>query len=377
MKIFIHSIAAMGLILSGNSSVTAQDATTKQLESAGQSLIDNPRLQSLFRSVKEDPAAAAADAKADPDEAVRKAARMFQESTKSVDLEKLDTPENREKAQKAATEATAKVAKMVPEAKEALKEVPATRPAANTSIKATPVAVPVEPTAAPAPPEASREMVVQEANIKPLATAAPTESNLPVSPVLNDADVPDPVALAPKYSTAPEPAKKKKKATKQSMEITSDSSTFDQKGGDLTFRGNVYLDHPDFKMKCDTLVIEMGGGGTAMPAAGGMSNFSRAIASGGMVEMKTVKPDGTTQTAIARRADYNKVEGMVTLSGGPPYIQDGDKFVQTTAEDARIIMYMADKRYEIIGDRSRIVIPMEGKDKSEGVFPGAAFDFNQ
>jgi len=377
MKTSNISIVAMCFFLSGSGIATAQDDTTKQLQSTGQSLIDNPRLQSLFRSVKEDPSAAVDSLKADPDDAVREATRVFQESTKSIDLKKIDTPENRAKAKTAATGATATVSKMVPAAKEALKEVPATRPAANRAIHATPVAVPVDPSAAPAPPEASREMVVQEATVEPIATAAPTEANLPASPVLSDADVPDPEPLTPKYNSKAEPEKKKKKDTKQSMEITADESTFDQKGGDLTFKGNVYLDHPDFKMKCDTLVIEMGGGGTAMPAAGGMSNFSRAIASGGMVEMTTIKPDGTTQTAISRRADYNKVEGMVTLSGGPPFIQDGEKFVQTTAEDARIIMYMADKRYEIIGDRSRIVIPMEGKDKTEGAFPGASFDFNQ
>src|SRR5690606_3070525 len=101
----------------------------------------------------------------------------------------------------------------------------------------------------------------------------------------------EPEPLSPKSSLEPKSQKKAKKDDPQSMEITSAESIFDQKGGDLTFKDNVFLDHPEFQMKCDTLRIEMGGGGTAMPGAGGMSNFSRAIASGGMVEMKTISAE--------------------------------------------------------------------------------------
>lgn len=373
MKFPIVSIALACAIPLSTGIANAQDDVAKELESAGRSLIENPRMQGLFRSVKEDPGAVADD----PAEAVRKATELFRENQGSVDLEKVDTPENREKAKKAATRALDEASEMLPAATEALKEVPATRPAASTAIQAKPVAVPVEAAETPAVPDATREMVVQETTVEPIASAAPTEAQLPDSPALNGADIPDPEPLAPKYSLEPKSAKKAKKGDPQSMEITSAESIFDQKGGNLTFKGSVFLDHPEFQMKCDTLLIEMGGGGTAMPGAGGMSNFSRAIASGGMVEMKTISADGKTQIAMARRADYNKAAGLVTLSGGPPYIQDGDKFVQTTAEDAKIIMHLEEKRYEIIGDRSRIVIPMDGKDKSNGIFPGDALSLDR
>lgn len=360
-----------------SSFAVAQDDTAKELESAVRSQIENPRMQNLFRRVKEDPEGTVANAKKDPDALLRDAAAKFNSDQAAQAIEKVDTPENRAKAKIVADKALDAVSEMVPEAEKMLEEVPATRPANPTAIKATPVAVPLEAADTPAVPDATREMVVQEENVEPIATAEPTVAQVPESPTLNNGDVPDPEPLAPMYSTEPKAVKKKKKDGKESMEITSAESIFDQKGGDLTFKGNVFLDHPQFEMKCDTLVIEMGGGGTAMPGAGGMSNFSRAIASGGMVEMKTLSADGKTQIAMARRADYNKVKGMVTLSGGPPYIQDGDKFVQTTAEDAKIIMYMEEKRYEIIGDRSRIVIPMEGGDKTEGIFPGNALSLDR
>ena len=100
------------------------------------------------------------------------------------------------------------------------------------------------------------------------------------------------------------------------------------------------------------------------------SAFKRAVASGGMVEIKRIAPDEKgkpkTQIAIARIADYNAVTKDIILSGGPPYIQDGDSFVKTNSEDARIIM-RGNGLYEITGstNRSQIVIPVkrEGDDK--------------
>ena len=109
------------------------------------------------------------------------------------------------------------------------------------------------------------------------------------------------------------------------------------------------------------------------------ANFKRAIASGGMVEIKRVAKDEKgrpkTQIAIARIADYNATTKDIILSGGPPYIQDGDRFVKTNSEDSKIIM-RGNGLYEITGSTNRVQIriPIENKEgqgkKTEIGLPG-------
>ncbi len=89
-----------------------------------------------------------------------------------------------------------------------------------------------------------------------------------------------------------------------------------------------------------------------------------------MVEIKrTVIEDGKkkTQIALGRLVDYDAIAGDVVLSGGPPYIQDGDRIVKTNSEDSKIIMRKSGL-YEITGstDRISIRIPIENKGGAEG-----------
>jgi len=94
-----------------------------------------------------------------------------------------------------------------------------------------------------------------------------------------------------------------------------------------------------------------------------------------MVEIKRTTRDekgkAKTQIAIARIAEYNAVTKDIILSGGPPYIQDGERFVKTNSEDARIIM-RGNGLYEITGsgNRSQIVIPVEQKENTKEGAPG-------
>jgi len=86
-----------------------------------------------------------------------------------------------------------------------------------------------------------------------------------------------------------------------------------------------------------------------------------------MVEIKRVTVEEgkqKTQIAIARSLSYNAITKDITLSGGPPYIQDGDRVIKTNSEDAQIIM-RGNGKYEITGtsNRSQIIIPVP---KSEG-----------
>ena len=211
---------------------------------------------------------------------------------------------------------------------------------------------------------AARGTVVQQSSVQPIVGSSPT---IPELPVLGADDVPAPVPLAKKYEQGPNGGYPS--ADKKHMEILSKESIMDNTKGVLLFTGNVFIDHPEFEIKCDKLEIQLAEGvgmeGSEAGAETG-ANFKRAIASGGMVEITRIALDEKgrkkTQIAIARIADYNAITKDIVLSGGPPYIQDGDRFVKTNSEDAKIIM-RGNGLYEITGttNRNQIVIPIENK----------------
>lgn len=382
----------------------AQEAETEGAESAARSVLGDPRLQNVFRSVKNDPEAAAAAAQKDPDSLVRDAIGIFQDNKDKIDTSAIDTPENRARAQEVSTTAVAKAREMAgqdgpPEDKPARErpskeekavakaadkekdkdkekakpkatpaEVPATRPATGNVI--TPIAMPVEETPQPLATDAMPETVVQDKEVKPIATAEPTEPVIPDTPQLREAEVPEPQALEPHYKT--KQGGGYQSADKDHMAITSKESVMDNAKGLLIFTGNVFVDHPEFEIKCEKLEIFMAEG--AMAEGGEKSSeapFKRAIASGGMVEIKRTSPDGKLQIALARRADYDAITKDIVLSGGPPYIQDGDRFVKTNSPDSQIIM-RGTGQYEITGsdagakNRTQIVIPIKNKGKGKG-----------
>lgn len=387
----------------------AQEDPAAQLEEKAKSVLADPRFRNALRTVKQDPEAALDSASKDPEEAVREATRLFQAKTDGIDLDQLKAAASKAQADGTVTRAMEQISEAIPKATAAIDkvapeeaadateiqadlpaepapvapvaEVPATRPPPGISGGApTPVAMPIDPAAAiPAdtPPEAAvpsavaaadtprTATVVAAAKVDAIPGAAPTTPQIPDSPALVGDKVPDPVPLAKKFERnagGAFPA-----ADRNHMEILSKESVMDNARGVLLFTGNVLIDHPDFEIKCDKLEIQlaegvgMDGGGEA-----GGENFKRAIASGGMVEIKRITTDEKgkkkTQIAIARIADYNAITEDIVLSGGPPYIQDGDSFVKTNSEDAKIIM-RGNGLYEITGstNRSQIVIPIENK----------------
>ena len=147
----------------------------------------------------------------------------------------------------------------------------------------------------------------------------------------------------------------------------------DDAKGLLTFRGNVVVDHPEFEMKCETLEIYLMKGSCLRSYQKIRMRLSSArLHPVAWSKFDASAPTEKTQIAMARRADYNAVTKDIILSGGPPYIQDGDSFIETSSADAKIIMRGTGK-YEITGsdagpqNRSRIVIPVKGGDKAKGI----------
>lgn len=404
--------------------LSAQESAPES-SSDGPSLMSNPRLRNVLRSVKQESEEILDQAKQDPEEAVREAARQFQLRTDGVEVDKIkaaaaaankdgsldrtvekateavnqameteggakakealnkavDSEEGstvREALSEAARQLPATAPKEAAQAMEVLKaepvpptDVPATRPAPGISGGVpTPVAMPVEP-GAPAIPDSaapssgpgalSSESVVQPIMARPIAGSAPT---VPELPDLGPGEAPAPKPLAPRY-----PKRDRSNPAvpgSPHMEVLSKEAIMDNTKGLLVFTGDVFVDSPDYEMKCDRLEIHLADG-VGQDGSESESSFKRAIASGGMVEIKrfAIDEDGKkkTQIALGRRADYNALTQEFVLSGGPPYIQDGDRFVRTTSEDAKIIM-RGNGLYEITGttNRSHIVIPVDNKE---------------
>ena len=385
--------------------LVAQNAALDDAKDKAGSILSDPRLRNIMRPIKEDPAAAIKDLQKNPDDLLREATRVFNENKDKIDTEKVTATVKQvaekaeseglvEKARESITEVLDKPEMVAVEKPPVAAEVPATRPAPGVSGGApTPVAMPIEAVnttensvgspapGSPAPGSAAPgltarpipDTVIGSSAVESIAGVAPTTPQIPNSPGLTPDEIPAPQPLT-KTRTAGS-GKAFPSADKKTMEILSEKCVMDDAKDILLFTGNVFIDHPDFEIKCDKLEITMaaGAGMEGGAKSESTSNFKRAVASGGMVEITRFdydeKGNPKTQIALSRVADYDAIKGEFVLSGGPPYIQDGDKFVKTNSEDAQIIM-RKNGLYEILGstNRSTIVIPIPVE--KEGGTPG-------
>jgi len=408
----------------------AQDGESTAPEQEVRSILSDPRLQNALRSAgraqDQLPDSAADQAQKAADEAMRE----FGKATRTGgELSEFDTPENRAKAEALALEAKrrAEEAAARPENAEAVAaarekgeallrgvseaaaaeeepsgesepvamaeesleaepeaeapsaaeikppatRVPATRPA-NTAVDfVTPIAKPTEEMPSRIASEPTPDTAVATATLPPLPGASPTVPRIPDHPLLAAAEAPEPQPLRRRYFPG-EARTERTEADGQNMIITSREVVMDK--GLLTFTGNVYVNSPDFDLRCEILEIHTAGGNAPGASSEGGQSFEKVVASGGMVEIKrhTVDDKGRpkVQIAMARRAEFDNATRDMILSGGPPYIQDGDSFVETNSPDAKIIM-RGNGRYEVTGSdagpkgRMRIVVPVDGPDKTQ------------
>jgi len=123
--------------------------------------------------------------------------------------------------------------------------------------------------------------------------------------------------------------------------ITADKAEFNTNTNQVTFEGNVKLDHPEFDMNCEVLVayLKKGaddapkpeGANPMMAAAGGIDH---AVAKG-YVEIEKLTPDGKYQVAKSRNAVFDAGTGDVTLTDFPS-LQDGNNLIRGTTEATTI-----------------------------------------
>lgn len=367
--------------------LAAQDTSAGNLIEEGAKLLDDPQLKDMFRQIRENPEEAANNAileiKANSnraDDAVREATKVFQDNQKEIEEAAQAIQENRSSIEATANSAVEEFSRMaqtaaetaVPAAAPTGSDAPATRPAGSVG---TPLAAqPSSPDAAALPKPAATvvdQPIFQNNHVTPIATAPTTSSRIPDSPFLNPRDLPEPAPLAPIYQVDDEGAFESN--AKNEVIITAGDSEMDNNAGIITLTENVVINHPEFVLECDKLVVTLaeGAGGDA-GGEGNSSSFKRAIATGGTVKIRRISPDGNTQIAISRMAAYNGITKDIVLSGGPPYIQDGEKHVRCTEPDAQIVM-TGDGKYKINGSDSRapsrhkISFPVEGEDGSKTI----------
>ncbi len=360
----------LSLIALTGASIQAQTPSVQEAEKQAQSVLSDPRLKNVFRSVKENPDAIIETIDDNADSAVRSATRMFNENSDVIKETVAALPTDRETINTAATSAMSQITRMLPKPPPSSGDVPATRPVngGTTPPIATPVTEPKASDSMPSPPVA--ETIIQSDSIQPIPNMEPTAPSIPDSPLLTGANVPAPQPLAQKYKT--DPGGGYQSNGKPQMIITSQESVMDNQEGIITFLGNVEIDHPEFDISCDKLVIYLSDGETTSEEG----SFRRAIATGGMVEIRRKSPEGKIQIALARRADYDGITKDIVLTGGPPQLQDGEKSVKTNSEDSKITM-TGDGKYKVTGSdagvkvRNTIIIPIDNDGKSDSIGLGS------
>ncbi|MEM1440986.1 MAG: LptA/OstA family protein [Verrucomicrobiota bacterium] len=427
MKTIFPGLATALLLLSSPSFLSAQNSDAERVEEAGRNLFESPDFQNVLRSVKKDPEKAVESMTGNHESSVRQATELFMEGKKEFENSTLNTQENRDKVQRISEAAVSRATEMASENEDAVAEaraaiqgtpldaaipsavaspvvpapaeptaetptaepvaavpvppanVPATRPASSSIRFVTPISMPEETVAKPLAADMTPEPVVQNESIEPIASAAPTEQLIPEIPELDPGSIPAPRPLSPMYDT--KKGGHSAGAGPDEMVILSKHSIMDPKTGILTFTGNVFVESPDFDLKCDRLEIYTDQKQGAAPTESGGS-LKKAIASGGMVEITRIVEGGDNQIALAKRAEFDNITKDVVLSGGPPYLHvqnsvEGDSYIETQSADAKIVM-RGNGKYEITGSdagtkgRSRIVIPVKdsGQNADTGIGGG-------
>lgn len=142
------------------------------------------------------------------------------------------------------------------------------------------------------------------------------------------------------------------------LEITSDDVQQDDEKQTATFTGNVDMRHPDFRLKCDHLLIYMNEG-TADPGI----PFKQAIATGARVIVKRTLNKGVKEVGESRKAVFEPKTGDIVLSEGPLRLQSGKALISTTSPNA-IIVLRKDGSHRVINNGSfRIGLGVSSKTK--------------
>ncbi len=391
------------LAIQAGQSQDAEDA----VKEAARSVLSDERLQEMFRAVKENPAAAAKQVQENAGQMAKEASTIINDQ-----LSKQGTSLDAE-AGKAMESAARKLPRMggsgtaAPAPQQTTATAPPAKPATTPPATSTPPAAPTVPPQTALPPatrsaaaEAARQprtvtpvpagtlapqggIIQMKQAAQPIARTAappPPASGVYDAPIVNAAaapgNVPPPQPLTAKYGTAPQV---QDKLPPGHMEIRARESEMDEANNLLTFSGNVLVNSPDdgITIKCEKLQIFLIDEDAKRKDVNGEdANIEKVLATGGLVEVKRmVRPKNgkpKVQTALARSVNFNYITKDVLLSGGPPFLQDGDSMVKTHSPSATITMKKGGA-YTKIDDKERVKIrvPIKGgKKMSEDISSG-------
>ena len=124
-----------------------------------------------------------------------------------------------------------------------------------------------------------------------------------------------------------------KKGQPKEVEILAESGcTFDSKANLVVFEKDVVVNHPQFDLVCDKLIVFL-----KKKAAEGESAMDKAIATGKRVTIRQVDDKGEVQIGQARKVTFRGMSGDVILEDWPQ-VQTGTKLVQAKAQSTVIIL---------------------------------------
>ena len=147
-------------------------------------------------------------------------------------------------------------------------------------------------------------------------------------------------------------ARKKKKSAEQEVEIVCDGGvTFDSKANLVVFEKNVVVNHPQFDLVCDKLIIFL-----KKNPVEGESGMEKAIATGKRVTVQQTDVKGDVQIGQARKVTFKGGSGDVILQDWPQ-AQDANKLVQAKEQGTIIILNQSGKMKVDGPSSTKILLP--------------------
>jgi len=147
-----------------------------------------------------------------------------------------------------------------------------------------------------------------------------------------------------------EKARPKKVEEKREVEILAQGgSTFNKAANLVVFEREVTVNHPQFDLLCDQLIVFL-----KAEVKEGESAFDRAIATGKKVIVRKVGADGEVQIGQARKVTFDKKSGNIILEDWPQ-VQSGFKLIKARAQST-IITLNEDGKMNVDGPNHTTII---------------------
>ncbi|MFT4550729.1 MAG: lipopolysaccharide transport protein LptA [Verrucomicrobiales bacterium] len=210
--------------------------------------------------------------------------------------------------------------------------------------------------------KAKSEIAAREARVRkdmPASIVAMLDVGTPAGGVPVEGNGPAPGAK-PMSVAEREASREKKKGEDKEVEIFAQGGcTFNSKANLVVFERDVVVNHPQFDLVCDKLIVFL-----KKQAAEGESALSKAIATGKRVTVRQVNAEGEVQIGQARKVTFEGDSGNVILQDWPQ-VQTGNRLIQAK-EQGTVIILNQDGQMKITGPSLTKLILPQNMDKQAG-----------